>query len=53
MSGILAADSGADAAERRFSLPAGHEQVLNDELSLAYASATVRIVAYRVYRLDP
>jgi hypothetical protein len=45
VTGILAADGGEDVADRRFGLPPGHEQVLNDELSLAYASPTVRMVA--------
>lgn len=45
VTGILSADGEPDDAIRRYSLPAGHREVLLDELSLAYATPTARAIA--------
>jgi predicted transcriptional regulator len=46
VTGVLEADGSEHAASRRYTLPAGHREVLVDELSLAHPS-------FRFYRLDP
>jgi hypothetical protein len=44
VSGILEADGSGDAAARRYTLPAGHREVLVDELSLAHMTPFVRAI---------
>jgi SAM-dependent methyltransferase len=51
VTGILSADGEPDEARRRYSLPDGHREVLLDELSLVYATPTVRAVAVAVRML--
>lgn len=45
VTGILAADEGADAAARRYTLPAGAAEALTDESSLAYVGPFGRMTA--------
>ena len=51
VTGILAANDEPDGARRRYSLPAGHREVLLDELSLAYATPTARAIAVAIRML--
>jgi 2-polyprenyl-3-methyl-5-hydroxy-6-metoxy-1,4-benzoquinol methylase len=51
VTGLLAADPADDAMTRRYRLPEGHEEVLLDELSLAYTSPLVRAVAASMRQL--
>ena len=44
VSGILEADGSEDADARRYTLPAGHREVLVDELSLAHMTPFVRAI---------
>ena len=44
VTGILAADASEDARGRRYTLPAGHREVLVDELSLAHMTPFVRAI---------
>src|SRR5690242_6917201 len=44
VTGILEADGAEDATARRYTLPAGHREVLVDELSLAHMTPFVRAI---------
>jgi len=52
VTGFLEADATGDPLHRRYSLPAGHEAVLLDEISLAYSTPFVRMVTTSI-RLLP
>jgi 2-polyprenyl-3-methyl-5-hydroxy-6-metoxy-1,4-benzoquinol methylase len=51
VTGILEAEGDDDALERRYRLPAGHDEVLLDELSLAYTTPFIRAAAASMRQL--
>ncbi len=51
VSGFLEADDSADGDARRYALPAGHEQVLLDEVNPAFLTPFVRMVAASMRQL--
>jgi 2-polyprenyl-3-methyl-5-hydroxy-6-metoxy-1,4-benzoquinol methylase len=51
VTGFLEADGTGDALARRYHLPAGHEQVLLEEVSPAYSTPLVRMVAASMRQL--
>jgi SAM-dependent methyltransferase len=51
VTGLLATDGDDDGLARRYVLPAGHDEVLLDELSLSYSAPFIRSVAASMRQL--